>query len=709
MPILRMLALALSIPPVPNSSVVTNTHPIPVVAVLSFRAEVPISQAVAWGYLTSGSTWMNVTRKSQRRGAKLKWLVACLMATTGCTPAKQFHFNDSWESAPSYHASLATQIEYPNVRSNLIPQVAGAPRPLTAENPSEIPAREIQLDEAIEIALANSDILRTLGGSVVQTPLAMTTNFDPAIIESDPFSGVEAALSAFDTQATGQLFWQVNDRPNNTLINPILQNFQKAVFQQTAAQFNYELAKRTATGARFAARHNVAYDLTNTPNRLFSSAYTGWFEAEYRQPLLRGAGVDFNRIAGPNSTIGQYNGVLIARINTDISLADFEQGIITFVNDVETAYWELHFAYHKLETIVDGRNSALKTWQRLVELEKVGLKGSDAAAMAQAAANYFTFDVAVRDNLSGPNGLYAAEQRLRYLMGLPPTDGELLKPTSQPMDGEVVFDWDSALSDALTRRVEIRRQKWNIKRRELEMLAARLNRKPTLDFLGLYRYRGLGDALIDNYDSNNDKNSLYQDIFSGQYQEWQAGVELGYPVGLRQASAAVANARWNLARETALLMEQELRVSHDLSNASRLVSRAYQLMQSNYNRQDADQKQVAALQLRYDIGLDNINFLLQAQQQLATSQSSYFRSLADYQLALRDFHREKGSLLNYNQVGLSEGAWPAPAYQDAVERGRFFTPRSNPDQVEVPSPLSAGSFNPEQVGAGSAGTVLISP
>lgn len=647
---------------------------------------------------------MKVTRKSRRSGAKFKWLVACLMATTGCSPTKQFRFNDTWEAAPSYHASLATQIEYPNVRSHLQPQVATAPRPHTIENPSELPSREMHLDDAIQIALANSDILRSIGGSVVTTPLTSRTNYDPAITESNPLGGVEAALSAFDTQATGQLFWQVNDRPNNININPILQQFQAPALQQTVTQFSYELAKRTATGARFAARHNVGYDLTNTPNRLFSSAYTGWFEAEYRQPLLRGAGVDYNRIAGPNATIGQYNGVLIARINTDITLADFEQGIITFINDVETAYWELHFAYHNLESIVAGRNSALLTWQRVKELQKVGMRGGDAAAVAQASANYYTFDVNVREALTGTNGLYAAEQRLRYLMGLPPTDGQLIKPTSQPMDGEVVFDWDSALSDALTRRVEIRRQKWTVKRRELEMLAARLNRKPTLDFLGLYRYRGLGDSLIDSYDSNNQFNSMYQNIFGGQYQEWQAGVELGYPVGLRQASAAVANARWNLARENALLKEQELRISHDLSNASRLVARAYQLMQSNYNRQDADRQQVDALQARYESGLDNINFLLQAQQQLATSQSAYFRSLTDYQLALRDFHREKGSLLNYNQVGLSEGAWPAPAYQDAVERGRFFKPRSVPENVVQPTPLSSGGFSPEQVGAGSAGT-----
>jgi outer membrane protein TolC len=619
------------------------------------------------------------------------------MAATGCSPVKKFQFVDTWETAPSYHRTVATQIEYPNVRSCLNPSVAGAPRPFTVENPAELPSREIELNEAIQLALQNSDILRSLGGSVVQNTLTTRTTFDPAIVESNPQAGVEAALSAFDAQVSSQLFWQKNNRPNNTTFLI----FQPAAFQQTASNFNFELSKRTATGARFAARHSMLYDRNNSPARAFTSDYDGAFEAEYRQPLLQGAGVDFNRIAGPNSPIGQYNGVLIARINTDISLADFEQGIINYVNDVESAYWELYFSYHSLEAIVAGRNSSLLTWQRTTELLRVGARGGEAAAEAQARSSYYLFDVNVREALTGANGLYAAEQRLRYLMGMPPTDGLLLKPSTEPMEGEVVLDWDSAVSDALTRRVEIRRQKWGIKRRELELIAARLNRKPTLDFLGIYRYRGLGDDLLGQRDPTNSFDNVYQNIFEGDYQEWQAGVELGYPVGLRQASAAIANARWNLVREQSILEEQELRISHDLSNAARQVSRAYLLVQSNYNRQDSDRDQVEALQIRFENGLDNINFLVQAQQQLATSQNAYFRSLSDYQLALRDFHREKGSLLSYNQIGLSEGGWPAPAYRDAADRGRFFAPRLTPEEVEAPSPVSSGRFDPGQVGADS--------
>lgn len=618
--------------------------------------------------------------------------------SSGCNPQRPFRLKDRWQSAPSHFQTVATQIEYPNVDSVLKPEVVQSNEPFKLENPADLPARELTLADAVNIAMSNGDILRSLNASVVQTAPSVQTKFSPTLTETNPQTGVEAALSAFDAQVIGSLKWNKDNRPNNIAINPILANFQRANFLQEAANFSYEINKKTATGAKFAARHIIGYTLPNTPNLLYTSSYSGYVEAEYRQPLLKGAGVQYNRIAGTSLQNGVYNGVLIARITTDVSLADFEAGVISFMNDVEGAYWELYYAYHNLESLVAGRNSSLLTWQRVKELERVGARGGDAAAEAQARSQYYSFEVQVKEALTGTNGLYAAEQRLRYLLGLPANDGSLIKPVSQPMEGSVVFDWNSAMTDALTARVEIRRQKWNVKRRELEMIAARLNRRATLDVVTQYRWRGLGDKLVAGY-SPVATSSLYQSILSGQYQEWNAGLEWGYPVGMRQAGVAVSNARLNLAREHAVLEEIELKISHDLSNASRSLARAYALMDANYNRQMSDRQQVSALQARYEGGLDNINLLLQAQQQLATSQSAYFRSLVDYQLALRDFNREKGALLNYNQIGMSEGPWAAEAYQDAEERGRYFAPRENGSNVGAPSPVSGGGFDPSHVGS----------
>ena len=635
-----------------------------------------------------------------------KWIVSGCIAVscvTGCRPTERFRaWRDS--SDVSYFQNFVTQIEYPDVNAPIAPTVAQSPSPLSIQNPSDLPTFDLTLQDAIRAALQSSEVLRSLGGAVVTAPQGQATQIDAALTDLNPQTGTQAALAAFDAQVTSQLFWQKNDRPQNNSFAA----FVPVVFGQTTGNYINQIQKRTATGAQFALRTNVVYDNNNNPTRFFRSDFTGFLEAEYRQPLMAGSGTTYNRIAGPTTVPGQYNGVLITRINTDISLADFESGVLRLINDVEGAYWELYFAYRALDAQLSGRESSLKTWQRINELQKVGSRGGEADAEAQARSTYYLFASQVNDALAGTSGLYTSEQRLRYVMGLPPSDGRLIKPSDEPLQAEVAFDWEASLCDALTRRVEVRRQEWTIKRRELELIASRLNKRPRLDALTQYRWRGLGDHLIGGRNPNNQFESLAQNITEGNFQEWQAGFDWSYAVGLRQASAAVRHAQLNLARDMTILKEQQLRISHDLSNASRQISRSYVQLQINYNRIEADKLQVEVLRNRYERGLINISFLLQAQQQLAASTSAFYRSLVDYNLALRDFHREKGSLLAYNQVNLSEDALDGAMQQAAYQRGRHFTPRDNPEEVMVRNRVSQGPMNPSSVGLPAAPQAIMS-
>ena len=93
-------------------------------------------------------------------------------------------------------------------------------------------------------------------------------------------------------------------------------------------------------------------------------------EGELRHSLLRGGGTDFNRIAGPGARPGIYNGVLIARLRTDISLTEFEIGIRDLLCNVENAYWDLYFAYRDLDTKIKSRDVSLETWRQVQALSK---------------------------------------------------------------------------------------------------------------------------------------------------------------------------------------------------------------------------------------------------------------------------------------------------------------------------------------------------
>ena len=602
------------------------------------------------------------------------------------------------DTTTSYHRGVGLSIEYPEVAEcatavTIAAEAAEAPHAL--EDPSKLPTLDLSLEEAVAMAMQNSPVIRSLPIGAVFSTQSAATVFDPAQVASSQ-QGVEAALAAYDAQYTNSLAWFNTDQPVNTIINPILQQFQVANSEANSAAYQSQLQKRMANGSQFSLRHVVNYSNSNRPNQLFSSSFTGWVEAEWRQPILRGSGLQYNRIVGSSRTPGVYNGVLIGRINEDVALADFENSVTKLVADIEQAYWDLSTAYRLLEANVKGRESALRTYQYQKVRLDVGAGRQDEEAQAQS--QYYQFEANVQSQLGGPNGLYANEQKLRYLLGMPASDGKIIKPTTDPLDSKVLFDWNSALSQALTRRVEIRRQRFQVKRREFELYASRLNKRPQFDFVGLYRYRGLGDHLIGDTDKG-PLNGLYSSITDGDYQEWQAGVEFTLPVGLRQASVAIANAKLQLKRERAVLAEVELRVSHDLTEAARQIEVTYQLVETNYNRYQADLRQVEVLVRRYLDGTDNINFLLQAQRSVVQSEIAFYQSLSNYNLAVRDLHWEKGSLLAYNQVQLAEDAWEGGATRDAYEKGLFLTPRQDPSDISITPPVTRRSFNPSEIQA----------
>lgn len=164
--------------------------------------------------------------------------------------------------------------------------------------------------------------------------------------------------------------------------------------------------------------------------------------------------------------------VVVARTRDDIPLADFESGVRNMVSDVERAYWDLYYNYRNLNAVQAGRDSALQTWREVHALYEEGAKGGEAEREAQAREQYFVFRSQVENTLGL---LYTAESRLRYLMGLAPTDGRLIRPVDEPTTAEVRFDRNEVLREALRRGVELSQDK------ELELAHVLTNALRDLD------------------------------------------------------------------------------------------------------------------------------------------------------------------------------------------------------------------------------------
>ncbi|MBS0210671.1 MAG: TolC family protein [Planctomycetes bacterium] len=608
----------------------------------------------------------------------------------GCSPSRPFYFRDDGDM--SHYLGVATKVEYPDTKTDTLLEVTRSQAPLTVSNSETREVWDLTLQDAIQSTLGNSKVMRSLGAQafispslaggsrfgdptrLTTAPATVQTTFGPSIVESNPQTGVEAALSQFDAQFSSNTFWQKNDRPQNSVvaINGVV--FQPAIYQQDYAQQTNQLSKKTATGGTAYLRNHTYYDMNNSGTLQFHNVWQPDIEMEFDHPLLQGAGAQFNRIAGPNSTPGNYTGVEIARINHDQSVADVEIGVRNLVQEVELTYWRLYYNYRDLDAKVAGRDSALATWRKIYALYRAGSRGGEAEKEAQARAQYFLFRSQVEGSLSD---LYTSENQLRYMMGLAPTDGRLIRPADEPTTARVVFDWQEINSEAMMRAPELRKQRWFIKQHELQLIAAKNYLLPQLTTQALYRWRGLGNNLLNSNQFTDNRlgqnvpfGSAWGSLLGGNYQEWQLGVNFQMPLGFRQGLAAVRNEQLQLARERAILQDQELEVSHQLTNAIRNLDRFYALCQTNFNRRVAAERQVTAVRAAYDAGTVTLDLLLDAQRQLADAESTYYDVLALYNQTISQVHTRKGSLLEYNGVYLSEGPWADKAYVDARKRAQ---------------------------------------
>ncbi|MBI1348911.1 TolC family protein [bacterium] len=620
--------------------------------------------------------------ESSRNRRKRLWrsvvLGACLAGQlTGCRTPKQIHYFG--DADLQYYKQQATQVDFPHVHTESDPGVNFSDAPPTVRDPSQQEIWDLGLADAIQLAVTNNKIIKARAAfkspanPLMSNPERVVSTLDPAIQESsaNPLNpGVEEALSAFDAQFKTSMKWGRDENvQNNFFLGGGLGNGQTLTNEN--AQFRSSVEKMFANGGTFAVSHDWNYTATNQRFNLFPSVYRGYVRTDYRQPLLAGSGVDYTRVAG--RSIPGFNftggGVVIARINSDISIADFELNVTNMVRDVEDLYWELYLAYRTYDAELSARAAALQFWRTTKRRMEVGARKGAVVDEVQARENYFSSRMRVENALGT---LYASEGALRRMVGLPVNDGRIIRPADEPLTAEYTADWHMALSESLVRRVELRRQKWQIKSLELQLTAAENLIRPRLDFVAGYQVNGFGDNLL-SYDAADGQtteglNSAYTTLTRGDQTSWDLGFEMSLPIGLRSALANKRNMELRLAKSRALLNAQELEISHELSNSFQLVDWWYQLAETNFHRRNAAAKETEVIEQEYDAGRVPVDLLLRSRAELAAAETGYHSALVKYNQALTDLRVRKGSLLEENGVYLAEGGWEPQAYDEALRR-----------------------------------------
>ncbi len=612
-----------------------------------------------------------------RWGRSIRWINALMVcgALIGCRSPKTVHYLG--EADLQHYKDKTLAVEYANIDQPTPQEVASSLKPHTLRDRSTEDVWNMSLAEAIQTAVTNNKMIRTRANPQL-TPNSPSI-YDPALRETGFLfgsRGVEAALADFDANITSTVTWGRNEQYANSKVLPNLVNVNDN------GAFTSQIAKQFANGGSFAVNHNWNYLGTNSPNALFPSSYSGLLQAQYVQPLWAGAGVEYTRIAGPTRSgfgaiTGVSQGVSIARINTDISVADFEAAVTLMLKDVEDLYWELYLAYRQYDATERNRLKAHTNWQKVKGLKDSGADGGGAIDFAQVSENYFDTRAQAETALSE---LYVVENQLRRMLGLPVNDGKIIRPTDDPIEAEFVVSWESTLLEALSRRVELRRQKWQIKSLELQRFAAENVTNPRLDLVSSAQVNGFGDQLLSQ--NTTGFNSAYGTLARGDLTGWNLGLQFSMPLGFRQARAQLHNTELQLVKARAMLSAQELDISHELAEAIQKIEAAYIVAQTQLDRKIASARRMEAYQAIDDAGanairrapgapsntLNELDLRLRAQNSNAAAEIAYFNALIAYNKAITEYQWRRGTLLEHDGIHLAEGEWTEAAQQEALRR-----------------------------------------
>ena len=261
--------------------------------------------------------------------------------------------------------------------------------------------------------------------------------------------------------------------------------------------------------------------------------------ADFRQPLLSGAGTRVNTAD-----------LRVAHNNARISREDLEQVIMETVLSVETAYWEMVFAFQNLQSKENALGLAqdnvsntekklrvgtvaqidLVTAQSQVALRKVELE--DAKLLVQTN----------RDNLLDKIN-YSRGRSLRRRWTAQEADAggynEYEITCSSELDVEPQeYDLGDSLAAAFERRPEYRRAQLTIENEGIRTDAARNRLLPQLDLLARWTQLGLEEQFDDSYD----------EFGSGRYYNWLVGLEFSVPLSRRGDRNRYRNARSQMRR-----------------------------------------------------------------------------------------------------------------------------------------------------------------
>lgn len=434
--------------------------------------------------------------------------------------------------------------------------------------------------------------------------------------------------------------YEADIRKNRGIYDPLVtlsSNYQQSVTQsastvvsgaiisrQKSLQADAGISQLLPIGGTLGFSYTNLWNRSNAdPSRGFLDEYwKSQLVANYSQPLLKNFGREATEV-----------GIAVAINNKLASLEQFNTTLIDVVTRVRVAY----FTLYSLKENLAAKKSALALAQKILEDTKGRVRAGVLPAMEILNAE---FGVAAREKeqIDAEKLLMDQMDVVRNLLQIP--GNQPLNPVDPPTREKYAVNESEAVSQALSQRPDLKSQRVNLQTLDLQARVAHNRLMPDLTFNANAALTGL------ERDFGRDMNK----IGSAEYPIWAVGLQFSYPLGNRSAKNDFIRSRLSSEQAQVQLKSLEENIRNEVRSAIRGI-------QANYLQLDVADRGLAYAEERMrayikknEVGLATIKEVVDVQNDLVTAKANQIQAQADYTIALGQFWKSTGQLLEQEGI-----------------------------------------------------------
>jgi HAE1 family hydrophobic/amphiphilic exporter-1 len=478
--------------------------------------------------------------------------------------------------------------------------------------------------------------------------LAMTNNPDINLQRLDVLqqqNNLEAAFSPFDPNLTASF----NSQRSTTPTSDVLEGADVRSDLGQTARFTYD--QTLDTGTNYSIGYVGNKSASNSQNVTFNPTIRGELEFNVSQPLLRGRGRSVQRIP-----------IMVAESRLRLTEEQVRERVINLLVQAENAYWDAANARESLRV----QENSLELARAFLDLQRrhLDLGAISPLDIYQPEQQFATAQVRVTQEQFR---LQQAQDVLRRWIGadLDPdfrhvpivlTEG-IAPPSEAP-----TLDPEEHVGRALRLRPELRQGRHALEIDDLNIRGATNDMRPDLSINAGYSSQGRGGNFFPDRDVIGENGRVVvipggfpqalDQLFQFRFPTYGFGLTLQLPLRNRRAAADLANATIQKRRDLYALRSEEQGVRLDVLNAVAGVELAKAALSQAEVARDFSQKRLDAEQRKYDLGVQEAFFVLQAQNDLVDAEAGVLAQSIAYRRSMLTLLRATGELLESRGVVL---------------------------------------------------------